>query len=373
MTNDLKAASALQHDEDYRMLNVLGVAHSVNKGLRQMHTTFGGFRLFNLPVEQLICRVNMLMQHYHTSSNLSRKLDASLGYLQLQLGMPGNLLEYNNIKWGHLAPLSWVKMLWKSLHNFDIHLHMVYPIIAIPRERNQVVMEVFFSKGLSEAKIRSLGWCRVALKVLFPLDITTADGRYLEEFVFTPGEREKTSRFKFPREQSTCANRDLWFDFWHNFTTTGGKHKVPLGNWLRPMHCIWKWYYRTDNDDLQRIEGNTIFLYKPLFGLRLTRATKKYKLVSDGPITTGFSKGEPSSVSGLTVQLVTKLSEGPALPEETEKEMDFWEFLRSWGGAWMWDGVETGNASPMDMSWVAEGLTLGSLIWVWVAHTTGKG
>ena len=86
--------------------------------------------------------------------------------------------------------------------------------------------------------------------------------------------------------------------------------------------------------------------------------------MSDKLIATGFIKGEPTSVYGLIVQLVTKLFEGPALPEETGKAVDFWEFLCSWGGAWMWDGMDPGNNSPTDMAWVAEGLTLGSLIWV---------
>jgi hypothetical protein len=125
MTNDLEVTDNLLHKEDYRMLNVLGVVCSVTKGLRCLHTSFGGFGLFNLPVEQLACRMNMLMQHYHTSTNLSRKLDTSLRYLQLQLGMPHNpfLLEY--AVWGHLAPLSCVKMLWRTLHHFDIHLYGV--------------------------------------------------------------------------------------------------------------------------------------------------------------------------------------------------------------------------------------------------------
>ena len=122
---------------------MLGVARNVTKGLRRLHTTFGWFGLFNLPVEQLISCMNMLMQHYHTSPNLSRKLDASLRYLQLQLGMPGNPLELDFNVWGYLAPLSWVKMLWKFLYHFNIHLHMAYPIIAIPRERNQVVYVLF--------------------------------------------------------------------------------------------------------------------------------------------------------------------------------------------------------------------------------------
>jgi hypothetical protein len=194
-------------------------------------------------VEQLISRVNMLMQHYHTSSNLSRKLDASLGYLQFQLGTPGNPLELDFNVWGYLAPLSWVKMLWKSLYHFNIHLQMAYPIIAIPRERDQVVMERFFSESLDAPTIRSLCRCRVALEVLFLSNITTSDGRYLEEFVFTLGGRERASRFKFPREHPARADWNLWFNFWHSFTTTGGKLKVPLGNWLRPTYRIWKWYY----------------------------------------------------------------------------------------------------------------------------------
>ena len=55
MTNNLEVTNNLLHNEDYRMLNVLGVACSVTKGLCWLHTSFGGFGLFNLPVEQLIC------------------------------------------------------------------------------------------------------------------------------------------------------------------------------------------------------------------------------------------------------------------------------------------------------------------------------
>ena len=88
-----------------------------------------------------------------------------------------------------------------------------------------------------------------------------------------------------------------------------------------------------------------MFIYKVLHGLHLTRATKRYKLLLDEPITTEFIKGTPTSVSGLTTQLVTTLSERPTVAEETE-------------------GVEPGNGSPSDMSWITYGLTLGSLIWV---------
>ncbi len=115
MTNDLKDIETIFNKADYEILPILGVARTVNRELRKLHTTFGGFGLFNLPMKQLICRINILLQHYHTLTVLSRKLDASFWYLQLQLGTPYNPLTLPFEKWGHLAPLSWVKILWSSL------------------------------------------------------------------------------------------------------------------------------------------------------------------------------------------------------------------------------------------------------------------
>ncbi len=101
----------------------------------------------------------MLLQHYHTSTNLSRKLDASLRYLQLQLGTPHNPITLDYDKLGYLAPLSWVKMLWRSLHHFNIHLHMECATVPSPRKRNQVVMELIIGKVLNRKTIGSLSRC----------------------------------------------------------------------------------------------------------------------------------------------------------------------------------------------------------------------
>jgi hypothetical protein len=90
MTNNINPAAKLLDNFNYKTLNVLGILRNVTKGLRKIHTTFSGFGLFDLSTEQLISRVNMFFQHYHVSRNLSKKLDASLGYLQLQLGTPHN-------------------------------------------------------------------------------------------------------------------------------------------------------------------------------------------------------------------------------------------------------------------------------------------
>jgi hypothetical protein len=54
MTNNLEPAKKLLDSTNYKTLNVLGVMRNVTRGLWKLHTTFGGFGLFDLPMEQLI-------------------------------------------------------------------------------------------------------------------------------------------------------------------------------------------------------------------------------------------------------------------------------------------------------------------------------
>jgi hypothetical protein len=296
MTNDLEPAEDLLHAKDHKMLNVLGVLRNVTKGLQQLHTTFGSFGLLSLLTDQLISQVNMLMQHYHTSTNLGRKLDVSLRYLQLQLGTPHNPLTLDYAKWGQLAPLSWVKMLWRLLHHFKIHLHIEFSTISLPRERDQVLMEIFFAKVHRPETIRSLRRCRGALEAIFLSDITTADGQHLEKIVFGPGSKNTKSKFKFPHKYPSNKDWNSWFNFWHNFTLTGDKLKVPLGNWIHPTHCVWRWYYGAQDDNLQRINKGRIYHYKLLMGHRRTWTTKMYHLVQEEPYISDVILGLPTSI-----------------------------------------------------------------------------
>jgi hypothetical protein len=164
MTNDIKPATRLLNNINYKTLIVLCILRNVTKGLQMIHTTFGGFGLFDLLKEQLISMVNMFFQHYHVFTNLSKKLDASLEYLQLQVCTSHNPFTQDYSMWSNLAPLSWVKMLWKSLHHFNIMLYMLFPTIKSPRERDQVIMEIIFSQNLDFTDITRINRCRVYLQ-----------------------------------------------------------------------------------------------------------------------------------------------------------------------------------------------------------------
>ena len=45
--NDLEEAEKVLDKIDHRILNILGIASRVKKGWQRIHSTFGGFVLFN--------------------------------------------------------------------------------------------------------------------------------------------------------------------------------------------------------------------------------------------------------------------------------------------------------------------------------------
>jgi hypothetical protein len=81
------------------------------------------------------------------------------------------------------------------------------------------------------------------------------------------------------------------------------------------------------------------------------------------PLSLAMDHVLPILVTGVSVQWVTKLSIGPALVTATDARKGFWEFLHSWGGTWMWEVIEPGKDTLIDVSWILKGLQDGSLIW----------
>ena len=180
------------------------------------------------------------MQHYHTPTNISKKLDASIRYLQLQLGTERNPFDLNYNKCCHLAPLSWAKLIWRSLHYYNIRLHMKFETISLPREQDQVLMNIVQAHGISKSAEKSMNRCRVYMGSIFLSDIMTENGRYLEQFVFNVKENSVHSKFKFPKECPSQKDKNQWTSFWNRFTSTEKKLPSGLGKWIHPTHRRWR-------------------------------------------------------------------------------------------------------------------------------------
>ena len=186
------------------MLNVLGIASTVKNGWKRIHSTFGGFGLFSFATEQLTERLNLLLQHYNTGSSLSKKLDASLRYLQLQPGTNICPLDLPYDTWTYLTPLSWVKMLWRTLQVSGFTVHLTYTTIPLPQRGDYLIMEYAMSKGATKEELSNMPRVRGLLCSFFVSDIVAADGKHLKHFaIFRTHSREHASTYKFPKESPT--------------------------------------------------------------------------------------------------------------------------------------------------------------------------
>ena len=120
-----------------------------------------------------------MLQHYNNFTPISNKLSASLRYLQLQLGTNKCPLDLSYEGWAYLAPLSWVKMLWRTLRVTGFQVHLKYDELPHPRRGGVGVMEFAMSMGLEKEDLMSMSRVKGRLGVIFLSDMTTADGRHL--------------------------------------------------------------------------------------------------------------------------------------------------------------------------------------------------
>ncbi len=177
------------------------------------------------------------------------------------------------------------------------------------------------------------------------MDITTADRKYLEHFIFNPGGKTSQSHYKFPQEQ---PRREGW--------DQGGKLNMPLGRWSNKTHQKWTWFYNQGKDELYHIDRETINYYKHETGWHQTRSITSYKLAKTETSPLNSPTGVLISVAALSIDRVNKLQEGSDLPVETSSNSLFWEYIAPWGENWMWEDIDDSQTTKADTSWIAEGL-----------------
>jgi hypothetical protein len=81
----------------------LGVNPHVKWEWRRLPREFGWIGLYDLGVEQFIIWIETLLQHYGAGFMTSKKLEASLEAMQLEIGCEGNLLNEDYGKLGRLG------------------------------------------------------------------------------------------------------------------------------------------------------------------------------------------------------------------------------------------------------------------------------
>ena len=365
--NNYKTADDLFRKLEFQLLPLLGVNRHIKKGWRRLPPAFGGVGLFSLPIEQIICRCNLFLQHYRTTSSLGKKIDMTLHWLQLQLGTHHCPLRLDYEQWKHLATDSWIKALWESLSLFPIDLEIRFDEIPLPRRFDDTIMNTLLPYTSSVTELRAINRCRCFLHLMFLSDISLADGTTADYELIEGTRIPRASRMKFPREEPSVDDWKVWASAWSLALLPRRRFHTALGDWAHASHIQWTWFLDPIEDRIFEVTSDTNHtVYTPTIHRRRTRHNVTYS-------PTTIARSLPTSVFPISIQRTlsfdrkqaikieggvgTKHAE-PALPIS-----DFWELLRSWGGNWMWSNVHF-DSRDTDLGWLRDAISNGTSIWV---------
>jgi hypothetical protein len=87
-------------------------------------------------------------------------------------------------------------------------------------------------------------------------------------------------------------------------------------------------------------------------------------LVWEEPLTPQFKPGAPTLVIGFTDKNVNKLNKGVQLVKGPSLPTDFWNFLDTWGGKLIWEGINENQLTKHILTWLVDGMKSNTLVWV---------
>ena len=132
---------------------------------------------------------------------------------------------------------------------------------------------------------------------------------------------------------------------------------IPLGKWKAAPNCIWRVLFNAE-------EGGTLEVLTDQEGVIIYTPGDGGRFHKQGRAEHRVPRGVPARVKPINedtlklMQIGRPFNELPS--EEEEDKPEFMEFLRAWGGEWMWEDVQL-NETP---EWAAECLRTGDLVCV---------
>jgi hypothetical protein len=339
---DREETNGILQSSNRELLPYLGVNRNIRTGWRTLHRSFLGIGLFDFEIEMNIQRINLFLQHYDSPFDIGITLRATMELVQLEVGFRDCPLLHPFEPYGRLVTHCWFRSFWEALDYYGLRLHVEYPEIQIPRERDVLLIDVYKRSGWGMEYWVSWNRCRISCKALFLSDITTPDGkqidnRYLNKDVMRD---PPLSAYDFGREEPSDSDWEMWSQFWHEYTYPSLVLVISLGPWICSSHRPNEWFYNQEADSLFRRVAGGGYYYGRVNSIGRSRSQQRFYLLGPAPAIPDLSTHVPVGVERTADGEVILGSTGPARYDPPPIQLDLFALLRSWGGEWMWESIE---------------------------------
>ena len=229
-----------------QFLPKIGVSSTLPLPYRYGSIEHYGLGLPQLQNESLISKLNFYLMHNGINTISGHHLQISAEYVQLEIGLSKQFFSLSYKKYGYLASNCWLTSLWSDISMFpSLKLKYKMPGFPIPPRINDgFLMDfIFLLQRYSNEQMISINRQRLYLHVIFLSDITTGNGSYIRNDVFSNETKPRLSSYSWPRVEPTKRDFILWSEALQLISTQSGKLSQSLGAWTSSTHLQYQDYY----------------------------------------------------------------------------------------------------------------------------------
>lgn len=162
----------LQSSINSAVLGRMGIVRSVSKVLASGPTSFGGYGILDVEVEQMVQHVNMLSLHMHQPTLTSAMINISLENYILEAGKEGSPFTYPYCE--YTTPRTWISNTISMMKKYDISIQESTWRLQKWGPDDRFIMDLAIFQNDSEA--RAFNKVRLFLRVATIADLLDTSG-----------------------------------------------------------------------------------------------------------------------------------------------------------------------------------------------------
>lgn len=339
----------------WQLVPLGGLRSSVKRELRQLATGFYGGGCPDPGVECAVAQVNKLLMHYGCNTTVGLKLQASMEFFIIELGLSAQPFDLEYDRHSKFVTSCWLKTIWEKAQAYGFRIELGNINIKPPREGDAWLMVELRRLGFDEGELAHLNRVRLHQQVLFLSDVLDARGTAIDKkYLRRRPSQEQWSRLTFPIEQPPEKDFRLWSRAVYSLGANW-RGRGRMKEYTEVGHKIWDWRYDGEEETLYHLKGATMDVYKASqFPGYVNRRNCWSRSQWDIP---AVEKGDLCTTKevALGVQAVVSHTSSPVEQQNVET---FWDVLLEWGCCWIWEHLQMVG----DDNWVRDSIADNSCI-----------
>lgn len=339
----------------WQLVPLGGIRSSVKRELRQLATGFYGGGCPDPSVECAVAQVNKLLMHYGCNTSVGLKMQASMEFLILELGVSEQPFQLDFARYEKFATHSWLKTVWEKAHVFGFSIEVGNIKLRPPREGDAWLMVELRRVGFEEDELLWLNRVRLHQQVLFLSDILDARGTAIDKkYLKRRTHSERWSSLTFPIECPPDRDLRLWQRALYT-VCANWRGRGRMKEYTEVGHKSWDWRFDEENGRLLHLKGETMDVYAPsLVPGYANRRNCWSRSQWDVP---AVATGNLCTTREIALAVHAVVSHTPA-PMAQPAPSTFWDVLTSWGCCWMWEHLQMVG----DDDWIEKAIADGSCV-----------